>query len=95
MGYIRAEEILPADVIKQIQQYVDGANIYIPRKQENRLAWGTKTAYRHELQKRDKAIYNSYLDGKSVNELAHIHYLSEKSIQRIIRNYNKENQPLQ
>ena len=66
MGYIRAEEILPADVIKQIQQYVDGANIYIPRKQENRLAWGTKTAYRHELQKRDKAIYNSYLDGKSV-----------------------------
>lgn len=94
MGYIRAEEILPADVIKQIQQYVDGTNIYIPRKQENRLAWGTKTVYRHELQRRDTAIYNSYLAGKSMNELAHIHYLSEKSIQRIIRKYNKENQSL-
>ena len=95
MGYIRAEEILPADVIERIQQYVDGANIYIPRKQENRLAWGTKTAYRHELQKRDKAIYNSYLAGQSVNELAHMHYLSEKSIQRIIRKFNQKNHPMQ
>ncbi len=31
MGYIRAEEILPIEVIELIQQYVDGKNIYIPR----------------------------------------------------------------
>ena len=36
MGYIRAEEILPDEVIELIQQYVDGTNIYIPRKKENR-----------------------------------------------------------
>ncbi|EOS43880.1 hypothetical protein C809_03738 [Lachnospiraceae bacterium MD335] len=29
MGYIRAEEILPVEVIELIQQYVDGENIYI------------------------------------------------------------------
>ncbi|WP_251208881.1 hypothetical protein [Acetatifactor aquisgranensis] len=34
MGYIRAEEILPEEIIALIQQYVDGTNIYIPRKQE-------------------------------------------------------------
>ncbi len=28
MGYIRAEEILPIEIIKLIQQYVDGENIY-------------------------------------------------------------------
>ncbi len=36
MGYIKAEEILPAEVIELIQQYVDGRNIYIPRKQNHR-----------------------------------------------------------
>lgn len=29
---MKAEEILPSEVIELIQQYVDGQNIYIPRK---------------------------------------------------------------
>ncbi len=32
MGYIKAETVLPAEIIELIQQYVDGKNIYIPRK---------------------------------------------------------------
>ena len=32
MGYMKAEEILPIEIIELIQQYVDGENIYIPRK---------------------------------------------------------------
>ena len=85
MGYIRAEEILPIEVIELIQQYVDGTNIYIPRKQENRHGWGTKTAYKRELQNRNEAIYKGYLSGITIHELAKSYYLSEKSIQRIIR----------
>ena len=85
MGYIRAEEILPIEVIELIQQYVDGTNIYIPRKQENRQDWGAKTAYRRELQNRNESIYKDYLSGIKIHELAKSYYLSEKSIQRIIR----------
>lgn len=85
MGYIRAEEILPIEILEQIQQYVDGANIYIPRKQENRQDWGTKTSYRSDLQKRNELIYKEYLEGRSISDLAKHYYLSEKSIQRIIR----------
>ena len=85
MGYIRAEEILPIEIIKLIQEYVDGANIYIPRKQENRQDWGARTAYRHELQNRNELIYKDYLSGITIHELATSYYLSEKSIQRIIR----------
>ena len=36
MGYIRAEEILPTEIVELIQQYVDGTNIYIPRKPQHR-----------------------------------------------------------
>lgn len=38
MGYKRAEEILPMEIIELIQQYVDGENIYIPRKPSTRQA---------------------------------------------------------
>ena len=85
MGYIKAEEILPNEIIELIQQYVDGANIYIPRKQEHRQEWGSQTAYKQELQKRNQMIYSDYLSGMRVDELAENYYLSEKSIQRVIR----------
>lgn len=85
MGYIKAEEILPIEILEQIQQYVDGTNIYIPRKQENRQGWGAKTSYRSDLQKRNESIFKAYLEGVAVSDLAKHYYLSEKSIQRIIR----------
>lgn len=91
MGYIRAEEILPNEVIELIQQYVDGANLYIPRKQENRQRWGAGTAYRDELQIRNTSIYRDFLSGMPVQELADHYYLSEKSIQRIIRQEKRSN----
>lgn len=91
MGYLRAEEILPAAVIEMIQQYVDGANIYIPRRQENKLQWGAKTAYRCELSVRNEAIYRDHLQGMRMDALAQRYYLSEKSIQRIIRQERQKN----
>ena len=89
MGYIRAEEILPIEVIELIQQYVDGKNIYIPRKSSNRQAWGAGTQIKQELMKRDRQIYKDYLAGSKVSELACKYYLSEKSIQRILRKMNE------
>lgn len=91
MGYMRAEEILPVEIVELIQEYVDGTNIYIPRKQEHRREWGTKTAYKCELQSRNQMIYKAFQDGKSVMELAKDYYLSEKSIQRIIRQEKSSN----
>lgn len=49
MSYRKAEEILPRELIEVIQQYVDGENIYIPRKLEHRKGWGERTQARQEL----------------------------------------------
>ena len=32
MSYIKADEVLPQNIIRLIQQYIDGENIYIPKK---------------------------------------------------------------
>lgn len=79
MGYIRAEEILPIEVIELIQQYVDGENIYIPRKAANRQAWGTGTQIKQELRMRNRQIYKDYLAGSKISELASKYYLSKKA----------------
>ncbi|MDE5823329.1 MAG: hypothetical protein K2H91_01385, partial [Lachnospiraceae bacterium] len=41
--------------------------------------------YKCELRNRNRLIYQDFLSGKTVRELAECYYLSEKSIQRIIR----------
>ena len=43
MSYKKADELLPAELVRQIQQYVDGTSIYIPRREENRQHWGCAT----------------------------------------------------
>ena len=41
MSYLRAEEILPRELIETIQQYVSGKSIYIPSKEKQ--GWGSQT----------------------------------------------------
>lgn len=89
MGYIKAETVLPSEIIELIQQYVDGKNIYIPRKAQSRQEWGAGTQVRQELLLRNQQIYADYLAGNSVSELAGKYFLSEKSIQRILRAFRK------
>lgn len=89
MGYKRAEEILPVDLIKLIQHYVDGANIYIPRKESNKQLWGHNTRIKQELMERNSAIFSDYNRGLCISDLSEKYFLSEKSIQRIVRDMKK------
>ncbi len=85
MDYVRAAEVLPQELIEQLQQYVDGAMIYIPKKKEEKKGWGERTATRKELAKRNARIYEESREGRTNKELAEEYFLAEKSIQRIIR----------
>ncbi len=91
MGYKKAEEILPAEIIELIQQYADGQMIYIPRKVQSRKEWGTNTNTRQELRQRNERIYADFLSGIRTAELSLRYCLSVKSIQHIIRKMKTEN----
>lgn len=86
MGYILAEKVLPQEIIEMIQQYVDEENIYIPKKDNTRAAWGAKTSVRQALNERNNCIYEVYRLGLKAEALVQKYFLSEKTIQRIIRN---------
>jgi len=85
MSYIKAEDILPEEVIELVQQYVDGETIYIPRKTENRLAWGCRTGYKSELRRRNAGIRRDHAQGVSIAQLAERYHLAPKSIRRILK----------
>lgn len=85
MGYRKAEEILPMEIIELIQKYVDGENIYIPRKENQRKEWGNRTFIRQELEDRNLQIFINFQNGYNVQDLAIKYFLSGKSIQRILR----------
>lgn len=89
MSYKKAEEVLPKEIIKLIQQYVDGEYLYIPRKENERRAWGEGTKIREELVERNEKIFDDYKKDLSIKELAERYYLSEKSIQRIVYTMKK------
>ncbi|MBE6017462.1 MAG: hypothetical protein E7233_07630 [Lachnospiraceae bacterium] len=84
MSYIRADEILPKELLEAIQLYVDGQLIYIPKKEKQE--WGSRTSAREFFRDRNERIYQAFQEGMSEEELSRRFSLSRKSIQRILRN---------
>jgi Mor family transcriptional regulator len=88
MKYVRVERVLPEDLIKEIQKYIQGEYIYIPSCAENRKRWGEKSKSREYMQNRNAEIYSKYISGQTVSDLAQEFFLSESSIKKIV--YKRE-----
>ncbi len=84
MGYKKAKDVLPHDLLHAVQQYIDGEYLYIPRKTGNKLPWGTTTETKHTLRARNRDIVAGRLAGCSVSDLAERYCLSEKAIYKIL-----------
>lgn len=82
MKYRNITDLLPPELVSQIQDYIQGEYIYIPIRERD--AEAVPTDYKVELQKRDEQIYLRYLEGISRKRLAVMYHLSEPSIRRII-----------
>ena len=88
MKYRKVTDVLPAELVDKIQDYIQGEYIYIPRREKKKD--GNVTAYQRELQKRDANIYLKVLEGMSKKELAEKYNLSQSSIRRIVLTQRKE-----
>ncbi|MHB9941977.1 hypothetical protein CF065_10180 [Clostridium sporogenes] len=88
MGYKQANKIFPADLLNEIQNYVDGQYVYIPRKDGNQRMWGEVNRSKEIISKRNIEIFKKYNNGISVKEVASMYYLSPKTIYKIINKIN-------
>ncbi|GFZ33409.1 hypothetical protein CSC2_39350 [Clostridium zeae] len=89
MKYSNAYNVLPDDIVKIIQEYVNGEYLYIPRREEEQKKWGENSGSRSTLKVRNEEIYQKYISGMAILDLAKEYYLSDKSIRRIIGQQRK------
>lgn len=84
MKYVKVETILPEDLVKEIQKYIQGEYIYIPSQVEKRKAWGEKSGSRAYIQDRNEEIRSKHESGYKINNLAEEFFLSVDSIKKVI-----------
>ena len=84
MSYVNGKEVLPDHILAEIQQYYSGGLIYIPSKGEERCKWGTKTATKRQLEKRNQEIRAKKNNGASIWELMEEYHLAYDTIKKII-----------
>ena len=88
MKYINAADVLPLDLLKEIQYYVNGDLLYIPNTRMPKK-WGEKSGSRSYYIKRNTEIKETYKSGKSISELSDMYGLSYNTVKKIIYTWNR------
>lgn len=84
MAYVKATAILPEKLISEIQKYVQGEMIYIPRPEPTRKKWGTRSGTRKLIDERNAKMKKAFKNGQSIDQLADEYYLSVETVKKIV-----------
>lgn len=84
MKYVKAAAVLPQTLLEELQQYVEGELLYIPKRPESRKAWGTNTGSKREVLQRNQEICRAYRAGEGLERLAERYCLSIETLKKII-----------
>lgn len=84
MKYTNAQKVLPKQLIQEIQKYVQGETLYIPKPKTEYRNWGSLSGGRRLLDQRNSAIKNAFSAGSSMEQLAGEYFLSVETIKKIV-----------
>ena len=84
MKYRNASEILPDDLLKELQKYASGEVLYVP-SEKGRKKWGAQTGARNYYKHRNEEIRQKYFNRNlSIIQLSDEYGLSDETIRKII-----------
>ena len=83
MKYRNASDILPDELLKELQKYASGETLYIPSRIE-RKKWGQDTVARKFYKQRNAEIQNKFFNKTSIEALAEEYSLSTETIRKIV-----------
>lgn len=83
MKYINAAEILPEQLLKELQTYIDGNVLYVP-KASAKEEWGAASGARTFYQERNKEIQKRFKEGCCIDVLTEQYGLAYSTIKKII-----------
>ena len=88
MKYENARDLLPPDLLRQVQSYASGMLLYIPAIEKR--GWGESTGYRRQLAERNRDIRQAFSHGVSIEALSEVYSLSVETIRRIVYSKKEE-----
>jgi len=83
MKYKNAADILPDELLQEVQKYISGESLYIPLDKE-RKKWGDNSGARRFFAQRNEEIRYKFSHKVSVDELADEYFLSLETIRKIV-----------
>jgi Mor family transcriptional regulator len=83
MKYRNASDVLPDDLLKEVQKYAAGETLYFPKDTE-RKKWGEASGARTFFQQRNEEIRQKYLQKVSIERLADEYCLSVETVRKIV-----------
>lgn len=83
MDYKKGIEVLPARLLQEIQEYVEGSLVYIPKK-SNKAGWGSISGARRSIDQRNRTMIHLFGQGTSTAELSEMFHLEEDTIRKIV-----------
>ncbi|MBC8060550.1 MAG: hypothetical protein H7Y18_07780 [Clostridiaceae bacterium] len=84
MKYFNASDILPDELLREVQKYAQGKALYIPKNNERRK-WGEGSGARSYYEQRNEEIQKKFTrDQISMEALAIEYCLSIETIRKIL-----------
>lgn len=87
MKYKNAQDILPDQLLRELQQYISGGIIYVPTADEKK-SWGENSGARDYYKERNKEIRAAFQSGNTQEQIAEKYNLSMESVNKILYNNN-------
>lgn len=83
MKYVNAAEILPKQLLKELQAYIDGSMLYVP-KASAKKEWGATSGARTFYQERNREILKRFNEGDPIDVLSEQYGLAYSTIKKIV-----------
>ena len=83
MKYRRASDVLPEELLREVQKYTQGETLYVPKTKE-RKKWGENSGARSFYSRRNDEIREKFSQKVPVERLADEYFLSEDMIRKIL-----------
>jgi Mor family transcriptional regulator len=83
MKYKNASDVLPENLLREVQKYAAGETLYFPKDKEH-MKWGEKTGAREYYKERNEEIRQKYLQKMSIEHLTEEYCLSIETIRKIL-----------
>ncbi len=81
--YKNAAEVLPEELLAQVQRHAAGLHLYVPQP-EGRAGWGQRCGTRQALALRNERMKGLYRGGARLEELMQEFHLAYDSVRKIV-----------